>query len=277
MAGLEDSSTACLPSVVILTPIYRPSLDEVERALVTRSCESSTHPHVFLAPEGLDTSFYRRAFPDVEIRYVEPWFLSGVRPYNYWLTSGLFYTPWQDWEWILLCQTDAVLLREPLGRFSPAHLTWQYLGAPWDPPIKALTLGSRILVRSSTGAHRGPAWVGLVGSRVEVGNGGLSLRRVDAFVKAAEKLEGFLSPAVREHTHEDVIWATFGTRRGITLAPRDVAASTFLELSEEQQGAQPQHLPDVAGFHGVTHWPPGLQELVLDQGSPHNGAVGSQE
>lgn len=277
VAELAGSSAAEEPSAVVLTPIYRPQLDDVERSLVTLSLNATAYAHVFLAPKGLDTYFYRRGFPEVEIRYVEPWFLSGVRPYNYWLTSAGFYEPWKHWKWILLCQTDAVLLRDPFARIPRESVTWDYLGAPWEPPIKVLTLGPRILVRSGTGAHRGPAWVGVVGSRIEVGNGGLSLRRVDAFARSAQEIEGFLSRSVREHTHEDVIWATYGTRKGVTVASPEVAASTFLELSEEQRRANLQQLPDVAGFHGVTHWPPSMRALMLDSARIDDHPVSSQE
>lgn len=264
MVELAGSPAAEEPSAVILTPIYRPQLDDVECSLVRHSLNATTHDYIFLAPEGLDTYYYRRTFPDVEIRTVEPWFLTGVRPYNYWLTSAEFYEPWKNWEWILLCQTDAVLLHEPFARLSQSSVMWDYLGAPWDPPVRTITIGSRILVRSGTGENRGPVWVGVVGSRHDVGNGGLSLRRVESFTRSARELEGSLSRAVREHIHEDVIWATFGKRSGISIAPKGIAASTFLELTQKQLGEKTVQLPDVAGFHGVTHWPLHLRELVID-------------
>lgn len=184
----------------------------------------------------------------------DPRHLSSVRNYSEWLTTPEFYDLWSDYDWLIICQTDAVLVDDPWSRIL-AEPNWDYVGAPWNPPIKVATLGSRILVRSPSGHTRGPAWVGMVGRSIHVGNGGLSMRRVSSFRTAARTMTAALPEQTRHHIHEDVLWASFGPRFGVRIASRSVAHCLFHEIDGSRNLNRTAPLPSVAGFHRVRSWP----------------------
>jgi hypothetical protein len=246
----------------------------MEIEILEVSGQATAHRRVFVVPEGLETRAMRERFPDSTFASIDPAHLTGVRSYNLWLTSSDFYRMWRDYDWILVSQLDALLRSDPwevLGSPSPP---WDYLGAPWDPPMRVVTRGSRILVRSPSGDDRGPAWAGIMGRKLHVGNGGLSLRRQAAFEEAATKLERDLSDATREHIHEDVVWAAFGPRYGVTSAPEDTAACAFWETTEPQTLGI-DGVPRVPGYHGVDRWSDQVQRQVLaEAGSSRSSANG---
>lgn len=240
-------------STVIVTPVYRSRLTEIEHALLARTGEATKHPRVFVAPEGLDVGEIRERYPRDRIETTNPQHLLSVRHYNLWLTSQDFYRMWPDFEWILVSQLDAVLICDPWVNVPDGDPSWDFLGAPWNPPMRAVTFGNRILVRSPSGHDRGPRWVGAVGRRMYVGNGGLSIRRQAAFEPAAAILEAKTSRATRQHTNEDVLWAAFGPRFDVRIADFQLASTVFWE-SVEPVNLTPQSIPDVTGYHGVDRW-----------------------
>ncbi len=244
-------------STVVVIPVYRTELPPGEVSLVRCTLATSRNP-VFVAPSDLPLGFYADMFPGVETVTTEAGHFSSVRHYSEWLTTPDFYDLWSEYSWLLVCQTDAVLVADPWTRLE-GDPNWDYVGAPWDPPLKVVTLGNRVLVRSPSGHARGPAWVGLIGRSLPVGNGGLSMRRVSAFRDAAQAMSGYLARETRHHIHEDVLWATYGPRFGVRIAAPHVAQTLFHERVPSRDPGE-GHLPDVVGFHGVTSLPLGLSE-----------------
>ena len=262
---------------MIVTPVYRSKLTDIEHTLLTRTAAATDHPRVFVVPDGLDTGEIRERYPRDRIEITDPEHLVSVHRYNYWLSSSNFYSMWRDFEWILISQLDAVLISDPWSKLPCGDPPWDALGAPWDPPMRVVTVGNRILVRSPAGHDRGPAWVGWAGRRLRVGNGGLSLRRQSAFKTASASLETYAPRTTREHINEDVLWAAFGPRFGARSADVRQARSVFWE-SIKPATLAPESIPDVAGFHGVDRWPVAARECALerpsqpDRSAPHSGA-----
>jgi hypothetical protein len=240
-------------STVVAIPIYRRELTQGEAALVRSTISVSRKP-VFVAPSDLPLGFYQEHFPDIETVLTDPRHLSSIRHYSEWLTTPAFYDLWSDYSWLIVCQTDAVLTADPWTRIE-GEPDWDYVGAPWNPPIKVVTFGNRILVRSPAGQHRGPAWVGIVGRTLQVGNGGLSMRRIEVFRRAARDMTAGLTQETRHHIHEDVLWAAYGPRFGARIAAPAVARDLFYEVVRSRDQLQGDPLPDVVGLHGLTSWP----------------------
>lgn len=249
-------------STVIVTPVYRSKLTEIEHSLLTRTGTASEHPRVFVIPDGLDIGEIRERHPQAHVKAISAENLTSVRHYNFWLTSPDFYSMWPDFEWILISQLDAVLVSDPWEVLADGDPSWDVLGAPWNPPVRVVTTGNRILVRSPSGQDRGPGWVGVVGRQLQVGNGGLSLRRRAAFQAAATALESKTSRATRQHTNEDVLWAAFGPRHGVASAEPKLAAEIFWETIDPGN-LRPEQVPLATGYHGVDRWPAATREHVL--------------
>lgn len=238
---------------MIVTPVYRPILSDIETELAFITGLVTDFPRVFVVPWGMDVGFLRERFPESDVASTDPSNLASVHAYNQWLTSRSFYDLCPDSRWILVCQLDAVLVADPWTVIGSGDPQWDYLGAPWSPPMRVVTKGSQILVRSPSGANRGPLWVGALGRKLTVGNGGLSLRRRDAFSFAAGQIEAKIPVGTRQRTHEDVLWSAFGPQHGIRLAYQDEAAKVFWETMDPSTLTSTA-IPPVAGYHGVDKW-----------------------
>lgn len=234
-----------------MIPIHVEELSARETLRIDRTLGNVAPSSMFfVGPEGLDLRAYRSRWPSVAFEGFHADRFASIAAYNEWMLTPELYRRFSWSEFILVHQTDAVLIR-PL----PADAEWafDYLGAPWDPPqMVGWNVRRRRLVRS------GPS---LLKRRLEVGNGGLSLRRTAAFV------EGLRLPRFRKLPNEDVAISYFHRRLGVRLAPSAVASRFFMETgSSRWKSGDP--IPDVHGFHALDKWNPALEDAILDGARP---------
>jgi len=113
-----------------------------------------------------------------------------------------------DTEYILICHTDAWIFRDELGDWC--RRGYDYVAAPWlRRPLYDLPLVKQYMQwRERMKRRRGEASRQVLYGRV--GNGGLSLRRVEAFRRACAtyrtEAESYLADPCHLH-NEDVFWA----------------------------------------------------------------------
>ena len=246
-----------MQAMAIVTPIWKPSLSNDERGFLSWTQWSNpSHDRWFAVPQNLDVGLLSRDFPDWGIRRFPSCVFESVRSYSTWLTQPDFYEAFAAYEFVTICQTDAVLLQS-----LDLHLFggWDYVGSPWIPPIRALVVGRRIYVysESESSARFSPArrW----GRRLEVGNGGLSTRRVEAMLKLTRWASQRFPMSTRAHVFEDAFLCAVGTKRGLRIMPTERAENIYCET-----GAQGlTHVPDVYGFHGLRRWNAVLADLIL--------------
>ena len=228
------------PLVVI--PIYLPILSPREAARVTISIGNARGEVVFLAPQDLDLSYYLTNFPRVGFVTAPSQHFSSRQSYSQWLTSRSFYNLFAGEEFILICQTDAMLLRHLSIHKSDAV---DYVGAPWknpftltwNPVFGTLRHGSECGVRKA----------------VAVGNGGFSLRRVRKFARASVFL-----PRLNNHINEDLIWSFFGGALGIRIATRNQARKFAIETE-----ASNDRIGEVSGVHALFQHDRELEDKIL--------------
>lgn len=243
--------------MAIVTPIWRPHLSADERAFLAWTQWSNSDIDLWFAvPEGLEVKTISHQFPRWSVRRFPSWAFESVRSYSLWLTQPEFYEAFDRYEFMTICQTDAVLVRPLSGQsFSDVD----YVGAPWIPPVRALVLGRRVYVHSrfeDTMAFTPARWLG---RRMAVGNGGLSARRVDTMVKVTRWASRRFSPAMRSQTLEDAFLCAVGPKRGLRIMSAVRAQEIFCET-----GAQGlDMLPDVVGFHGLRRWNPLLADRIV--------------
>ena len=242
--------------VMIVTPIWRPALDEIEARLmrVTDRTNAST-PRAFVAPRGMDVSWYAQHFPDWEVRFVGAEHLESVTAYSAWMTSPDPYRLFSDVSTMIVCQTDALLVRSVLDLQAES---FDFLGAPWSPPVRVFRIGHRMSVFSPTGG--GPLHARLFGQRLWVGNGGLSIRKTAAFEAVAVRLATRFPAHLRTRIHEDVYFAALGPTAGLVIADRWIAGSVFCESAAQGLDMSGQFL----GFHGLQRWNPSLARQIME-------------
>ena len=265
-AGSSDSSSPDetdahqSDSVAITTPIWRANPTDEEIAFLRLTDRSNSDVlRWFCAPKGLDVSFYERRFPEWRIQRFPDEVFESVTSYSRWLTEPDFYKTFHDVEFVTICQLDAVLVRD-IRRLDLSGM--DYLGSPWIPSIKVLTPGNRIYVASRQGGEQGMWVTKRFGRSLRVGNGGLSIRRIDAHIKATEWLTRNVQGRYRATTLEDVLLCAFAPRTGLRVAPFDVAERVFMETGS----ATLDDIPDIYGFHALWRWNPSLAESLTRRG-----------
>lgn len=150
-------STSAIPSVAVVVPVYREELHPAEE-LSLRHLETflGGRDRIFISPSGLRPP---RSGYGI-LHFPAPYFRS-IAGYSQLLLSPLFYRAFASYDYLLIYQLDALVFSDSVDRWCRAG--YDYLGAPWleDPadPAKGFS---------------------------RVGNGGFSLRRVEACLEVLE-------------------------------------------------------------------------------------------
>lgn len=158
-----------LKKVAVIVPLYKESLTINERfsfeiTLSTLSkhdiyviCPKRLSAYMAVLSKDIGMSFYVMFFDDK--------YFYSIRSYNKLMTSISFYKKFQDYEYILIVQTDALVIFDNL--LDWCNCGYSYIGAPWF-----------------NGFEKEKDDMSFLG----VGNGGFSLRKVSDFVKCLSSL-----------------------------------------------------------------------------------------
>jgi hypothetical protein len=203
-----------MSSVVILIPVYKPQLDRMESFSMDRSLELLQGRKVrFIGPQHLDFSYYMGRYPTVAIdRFAAPTFQS-IAEYNRLLLSQSFYTEYMQFEFILILQTDAILLRDELDYWC--QQPFDYVGAPWPITYELFVHAGHF--EGDFGKH----------VKVGVGNGGLSLRRTAKCLALLREFPVELGVFLQTGSSEDLFFSVMGSLSTNFVVPNEITASLF--------------------------------------------------
>jgi len=160
---------------VVVIPAYRARPGVLEAAFVRQSLRQlAGHPGAWVLPQSLDARPYQDLAPQLSVERFADEFFRGIAGYNRLMLSPAFYDRWVGFDSVLICQTDALVLRDNLDEFllDPSD----YIGAP----LRADNELPRFYFPGAGRLMRAAPWL-VPSVRPLVGNGGLSLRRVEAF------------------------------------------------------------------------------------------------
>lgn len=199
---------------IVVFPVYK-SINEIERECLEQAViMTEEFTKVFIAPDSLilDDSFASLSNIDV-IRFPDKYF-EGIAGYNELMLSLEFYQRFEDYEYMLIHQTDAYLFKPELSYWCLKG--YDYIGAPWFKPKKILktkiyNFALRFFPFLYT--ERAKRRHSLYNN---VGNGGLSLRRISSFKHILEVvpsilLDKYKSNDATDH-NEDVFWGVEALR-----------------------------------------------------------------
>ncbi len=223
-------------------PLYTLSLKHNEWVALDRAF--ATLPAVgclvaVVAPEGLDLSIFETRYAQFsyKIERFEPRYFAGISGYNALMLSEVFYARFLEYEHLLIYQTDCYIFdASPLVQW----LKYDYVGAPWigkpyySKPYYKLYLSIRSALSLARGVRLG------ISVFNQVGNGGLSLRRVSLFHKIAKHerstIDKYLATPDYNLTNEDVFWSFEPRRLGYKL--RKPSCKMALGFSFDMNPAQ---------------------------------------
>lgn len=154
-----------MQKVAVLIPVYHTNPDWMEQISLGRMFqELRDYPLILVCPEDLEVDAYYGSMAEsygvkLLIERFESHFFVSVSGYNRLLLSEVFYQRFIDYEYVLISQTDAYVFRDELSMWCGKG--YDFVGAP--------------LFGQFTDVEFRP-------DQARVGNGGLSLRRVQAYL-----------------------------------------------------------------------------------------------
>jgi hypothetical protein len=208
----------------IVIPIYRAELEPLEKFSLDYSTQhlNPGRSLFFVAPEHLDVGYYARHYPAVPAMRFSDEYFASVKGYNLLLLNPAFYDHFAtNYEFMLVLQTDAILLRDELDHWC--SLPYDYVGAPWPDGLE---------VTVNLDCFGGDLAKKL---NVTVGNGGLSLRRNSACSRLLREFPQATDMFIRSGSSEDILFALMGSQSEQFVLPNERVASLFaLELQPDR-------------------------------------------
>jgi len=163
--------------VAVVIPIYREGTSTFEKISLNQAARKlSSYPFVFVTKKDVVINMHQNLVSNYgcvshkEIFHEK--YFSSIEGYNNLLISKQFYARLSKYDYLLILQLDAFVFKDDLQ--SWCHAGFGYVGAPWIE-----------------GYHTPGPNADYVG----VGNGGLSLRKVDQFLTALSTFSYIERPA----------------------------------------------------------------------------------
>ena len=173
-----------MDSLVYVVPIYKLDLSPEELISFKRLKDLMSVKSIrIICP----SKFQDKNLPDMlngcRIEYFEDKFFASVAGYNKLMLDCAFYERFKANKYILIYQLDCYLFDNNIEDFLSLNL--DYIGAPW--PVK--TVYRSFLKVYPLDMRMGGILRTLLGKSVTVGNGGLSLRKVESFIRVLKKMK----------------------------------------------------------------------------------------
>jgi len=201
-------------SLEILIPIYKKEFSQLEQFSIDYSrLMTPGRNHCFVAPQGLDCSYYKARYPGARFEFFAAEYFSSVASYSRLLLGADFYRRFLAWEFILILQPDAIVLRDDLDSWMARP--YDYIGAPWPDGMEFTVRRDRF--RGDLNRR----------VRTHVGNGGFSLRRTRKCIRLLEEFPEMAGVFLETGTNEDAFFSLMGTLSVDFVLPHEVVASHF--------------------------------------------------
>ena len=216
-----------MSQLVTLVPVYKPVLPGIE-AFSLRHSLAQLQPGRevrFIAPASLDTRWYQAEFLGLPVDRFDDTCFASIPGYNRLLMSAGFYERYLAHQFMLILQTDAIVLRDELDHWCA--LPYDYVGAPWPDGVQ---------IKVQLDQFQGDLAKTV---KVHVGNGGLSLRRNQACIDLIREFPQALQYFDRTGSSEDLFFSIMGSLSARCVLPSEMVAARFsLELKPELYHAQ---------------------------------------
>lgn len=200
--------------VAVVIPVYQPSLTQFEQFSLDQSSAVLRGRFLrFIAPEGLDNAYYLERYPDIPFEFFEPEAFASIPGYNRLLLGRPLHERFASHEFLLILQTDAIVLRDELDYW--AAQPFDYIGAPWPNQYELFVNLDRF--EGGNGKHM----------KVSVGNGGLSLRRIAKCMALFDEFPAATEVFRHTGSSEDLFYSVMGALSADFVIPNEMTASRF--------------------------------------------------
>lgn len=195
-----------IKDIGIVVPYYKSELSETEK-ISFEQCQRilGRYSIILVVPDSMCRGNYPCG-ENLIIEKVPCEWMQSTASYNEMMMNEAFYMRFSQYQYILIYQLDAFVFSDKLREFC--QYGYDYIGAPW-------IYGYFYYVSSDK-----CVW--------KVGNGGLSLRKVDSFLKLLKKE----SQAV--YTGNEDVFFSISDGENFKVAPLDVALKFAFEREVER-------------------------------------------
>jgi hypothetical protein len=206
--------------LAVIVPVYKEKLNQEEQISV-EICgkKMSEYDLYFIMPRNLSDEEYSQ-YSNFHVRRFPDKYFKSTSTYNKLMLDTHFCEAFLEYEYLLIAQTDTLILDEAEKFKTFLQSGYDYIGAPWEEKEQFyfyttkkflymyFHLGKEVLAR--------------------VGNGGFSLRRIDKTI-ALLKEKSFWKIFWRGN--EDFFFACYGedNQCGFRLASTEIARKFALE------------------------------------------------
>ena len=205
-AVMEIFTDMAVPSCVVVTFVFRDLTPKEQLFMKQNATVLRNHPFVVVHPESYPVDYLLETYPWISDITVEDKWMSSVMAYNAMMLSPWFYEMFSDYDYMLICQTDAYVFSDQLDDWCLRG--YDYVGAPW--------LGNDTIYERTLGTVVRPIMKRLVPVRNfrvhsdhlyhEVGNGGFCLRRVSKMIQVMRDNQDIIRQCKGKHERmEDVM------------------------------------------------------------------------
>lgn len=187
----------------IVIPVYKGELSHNEEISLQQCLRILNQYDTYVIyPEGVKVDFGDK----IKCIKVKSKYMASRRSYSDYVLSSEFYDTFKAYDYMLLYQLDAFVFEDRLMEFC--DLKYDYIGAPWIYGMECHVLGKQLLY---------------------VGNGGFSLRRIEAF---RQWIHGHSCDVANEKMFlmEDQVIASYGSRY-LNIAPVETALKFAFNLN----------------------------------------------
>lgn len=247
------SNFTSVKSIALITPTHKSNLDELElRRLHISLALNSQFPHYFVVPETLDCKSLESQFPNSKFMFFIPDYFRSVQSYNQLLLSEEFYLAFESYVNVVILQTDAFLRKNIRPILT---LGYDYIGAPWQRPFSVSIHKNEFHPNNRRHALKSRV-------KVQVGNGGLSIRNVESMIKAIRfaKSRPYAPNILSGGHNEDLVLSYLSTICNFNVPDVKTAAGIFTENYWHPQ----IQIDSIFGFHALEKYNPDLENRLMD-------------
>lgn len=203
-------------SCCIVIPVYQALHSPLEIVSFLQLKRLHTYEVYLVAPDSLQIDSFRNIWPQIEVERFDDNFFKSISSYNKLMLSREFYQRFLNkFNWMLIHQLDAFLFKNNLNDFC--QMPYDYYGAPWRPAQ---------LIRPGIEC---PRLLKVLGKRISVGNGGLSLRKLESVIDLIQEKKLILNSW---NGNEDGFFSYFGScSKSFKSCPISIASQFSIEGS----------------------------------------------
>jgi hypothetical protein len=194
--------------MIVLIPLHQSRLETIEQYSVDYSVRVLKNRRLcFFGPANLERNYYESRYPNIPYATFDDHHFTSIQEYCRLMLSEKFYQRFARYEFMLLMQPDAIVLRDELDWWC--QQPYDYVGAPWPAGHISLSFGDGKTISPS------------------VGNGGLSLRRVEQCRVLLASTASVAETWRKAGLNEDLFFSGMAVLKPSFRVPDDYLASRF--------------------------------------------------